>query len=158
MSTRPTGDCTSTTCQRAPSWLWTTLLHQVCWSYTYPVEDGAALTLKKKFWLDEHHIFLYEESCPVFRPASYCMALQIWSVQKVCWWWDAMQGSTFSCPKPGTESMCRAGGSCRPGLHVGNFSWCLRVGWTKNTEKNFLIPEGDQCHFLKQKTVCLFKY
>lgn len=51
MSTRPTGDCTSTTCQRAPSWLWTTLLHQVCCSYTYPVEDGAALTLKKSFGL-----------------------------------------------------------------------------------------------------------
>lgn len=126
---------------------------EVCCSYTYPVKDGAALTLKKEVlaW-GISYIFIWRELTCLQVNVLLHFALRIWSVQKVCWWPHAMRGSTFSCPKPSTESRCWAGERCCAGLYMGNCWWCLWMGWMKNTEKNFLNPEGEQCPFLKTKT------
>lgn len=70
MTTKPTVNHTSTTCQRAPSWLPIILPHRsAAHIHIYTVEDNAALTLKKSFHL-MHAIHFHIKRADLF--ASQC--------------------------------------------------------------------------------------
>lgn len=76
MRTRPTGDCASTACRRAPTWLWTILLHRSAALTHIKKRMVLLLHRKKKHFGLMHIIRFYMKRADLFThqcPTTFCL-------------------------------------------------------------------------------------